>query len=1063
MIQPPKVDERTAREIARDVYALLPDYVEGWPDDRQEAGELADALIHVFGRFGELIIDRLNKAPEKNFLAFLDLLGVSPLPLQAARAPVTFYLAQGAVSHALVPAGTQVAAQPGKGEQKPVVFETEKDLVVVSVNLESLILKDGGRDQCTDFNAVLTSVCLLTGATPDAEVMPSTGRVIFIPHILYIPLPVYKVWPDLTQIRLKVTLDADLPTPIDPRVLRWEACIAESAKATAAGSQKPDSAPALGDDGIKTIMLEPLRDGTENLTKSGDVVFLNIPEIPFVSLDDLSAHWLRCRLISPISYSQESTVGMVRRTQLPVIKSLSIETRMKRADLPLDQALFNNVKLDLTKDFFPFGNKPKFGDTLYLASREIFSNPDAVVTFHVTVTNPASSGLETPVPAARPRGTKLSWEFWDGASWAELGTAEVGGKIRVRLDAPTVPDMQFSDGTQFFSESGDITLKFPRVPEQLNLNGQKNYWIRVRIVGGDYGEEAHYEEVKGGFIEKELSKGGYVLTPATFAPPSIRSIKVDYAVTKESQPDTMLLYNDFAYTRINPQTAQSFEPFVSVPPDQVQPALYFGFALPVTTPKTTVFPNRALSMYAGMAASIAGRSVDPSLDFVVAIWEYWSGVGWVKCTVLDDTQGLRRPGLIRLIAPSDFASSQQFGQTRYWLRMRQNDPQFQPKFTQVLLNTTMAIQGSTIANEILGASNETPSQQFRTTQAPVLTGQKLEVREPTEPSKWEREQIEAHEGENAIVRVSEPNGKSDAFWVSWFEVPNFYGSGPRDRHYLLDRMSGVITLGDGTNGMIPPGLPGNLRLSYRMGGGTAGNKPACSITQLRSAIPYVQKASNCEAASGGTDPETDSELLVRGPRGIRHGGRAVTSEDFEDLAKMASHEVARAKCVPLFDLTQDPDARRRRPGMISLIIVPRSTDIRPRPGMDLFDRVRSYLNNSRQLTADLTLVGPEYVRVDVDCEIAVSDPGVAAEVEPAAKEALDRYLHPVTGGPRGKGWDFGREPKRSDFFGLLEDIPGVSHIRELRVSLIPDRPGSEKTGRFLICAGNHKVTTTLEE
>ena len=149
--------------------------------------------------------------------------------------------------------------------------------------------------------------------------------------------------------------------------------------------------------------------------------------------------------------------------------------------------------------------------------------------------------------------------------------------------------------------------------------------------------------------------------------------------------------------------------------------------------------------------------------------------------------------------------------------------------------------------------------------------------------------------------------------------------------------------------------------------------------------------------------------------------------------------------------------------MISLIIVPRSTDIRPRPDMDLFDRVRSYLNDSRQLTADLVLVGPEYVRVDVDCEIAVSDPGVAAEVEPAAKEALDRYLHPVTGGPRGKGWDFGREPKRSDFFGLLEDIPRVGHIRELRVSLIPDRPGSEKTGRFLICAGNHKVTTTLEE
>ncbi len=1064
MVQAPKLDERTGPEIAREVYGLLPVYVENWPD-QGDPGELADALIHVFARFGEIIIDRLNKTPEKNFLAFLDLLGVSPLPLQAARAPVTFYLAAGSASHAVVPAGTQVAAPPAKGEQKPVIFETEGQLVVVSARLESLILKDGGRDQCTDFSAILTAPAPPSGggAADAAGALPAPGNVIVIPHALYVPLPVSAVWPAYNQIRLKVALDADLPSPIDPRTLRWELCVAVDSKLATTGATGPVASQEHGEDVIATIVLEPLPDGTENLTKSGDIVFLNVPDIPSLVLDDLPGHWLRCRLLTPITCLPKSSAGMVRDTQLPGIKTLTIETRLERTGLPLEQAFFNNLKLDLTKDFFLFGEKPKFGDTLYLASREAFSNADAAITLHITVTNPASSGSDTPLPPAKPQDTKLCWEFWDGTVWAELGTSETSAKhIRIRIDSPEAPDAQFSDNTQVLSESGDISFKFPKAPAMLNLNGQTNYWIRVRIVAGDYGKEAHYEQ-KGGLIEREL-KGGFVLVPATLAPPSIRSIKVDYAVRKESQPDTLLTYNDFAYAKINPQSGP-FKPFLPAPTDQVTPSLYFGFTLPPTsTTSTAVFPNRPMSVYVGMAESATGQSADPGFGSAVATWEYWNGADWMKWTVLDDTQGVRRAGLLRFLAPSDFARSQQFGQTRYWLRMRQRDPHFHPTFCRVLLNTTRAIEGITSTNEILGASNGTPSQQFRTTQTPVLAGQNLEICESTDPSWSERAQIYADEGDDAISRMIDPIGKGNAFWVRWHEVPNFYGSGPRDRHYLLDRMSGEVTFGDGTNGMIPPpALPGNIRSSYRTGGGAAGNQPAYAVTQLKSAIPYVQKASNCEAASGGTDSEPDSALLARGPLGIRHGGRAVTQEDFEDLAMLASREVARAKCVPLIDLTKDLDAKKRKPGVVSLIIVPRSIDLRPRPSLDLFDRVRSYLNARRQLTADLELVGPEYVRVDVDCEIAVFDPEAASEVELAATRALERYLHPVIGGEDGTGWDFGREPQRSDFFGLLERTPGVSHVRQLGVSLIPDRPGSEKTGRFLICRGNHKVTTTLEE
>ena len=1068
IMQPPKVDERSAFEIARDVRSLLPVYVKNWPD-HGEAGELSNALIHVFARFGEIIVDRLNKAPEKNFLAFLDLLGISPLPLQASRAPVTFYLAAGGATHALVRAGTQVAAPPAPGEQKPIIFETEQELLVVSAKLESLVIKDGNRDEYRDFSAILVPPSLPGGVPSASAGVVNIGTPTVLPHALYVPLPEFPVWPPLSEVRLKIGLDSDSISPVEPRKLQWDLCTGNSLSAGKTAVRNM----ASGDEGITPIALLPLQDGTENLSKGGDVVFLDLPEVPSLTLDGVPGHWLRCQLLTPISGLPKAPAEMVREAQLPSIKTLTLESRVARTGLLFEQAFFNSQKLDLTKDFFPFGERPKFGDTLYLASREALSNPDAILTLHVTVTNPAGSGTEIPVPAARPQDTKLLWEFWDGRAWSELGISEIGstpaavssaGRVRFVGQSDEPPRKSFSDDTRVFSKSGDIRFEFSAPPAPSTVNGQKNYWIRVRIVAGDYGSEAHLERVKGNLIEREVHKEGtLVLVPASFAPPSIRSIQLDYQVNTESKPDVVLTYNDFSYAKVDPQKG-SFKPFLPLSPDQARPTLYFGFTVPRSSAHVaTMFHNRPISLYVGIAADIAGPDANSGFAAPTATWEYRSGGGWTKLNLLDDTQGIRRTGLIRFIWPPNFSPGQEFAQNRYWLRMRQGDLEFTPSFHQVLLNTTMAVQGTTISHEIIGASNGTPSQQFRITQAPVLAGQILEVRETTEPSRQERAQIESDEGPDAITRVRDPISKGYAFWVRWHEVPNFYGSGPRDRDYLLDRLTGEITFGDGIYGKIPLALPGNIRLTYRTGGGVAGNKPSNTITQLKSAVPYLQKATNCEASSGGTDSEPDASLLERGPLNLRHGGRAVTREDFEDLAMLASREVARAKCVSLFDLTCDPDAKQTRPGVVSLIIMPHATDPKPRPSQDLFDRVRNYLDARRELTASLKLVGPEYVQVDVECEIAVSDPEAASELELTTIRAIEKYLHPVSGGKHGAGWNFGEEAQRSDFFALIENIPGVGHVRELRLTQTPDRPGSEKTGRFLICAGTHKITLALEE
>jgi hypothetical protein len=72
-------------------------------------------------------------------------------------------------------------------------------------------------------------------------------------------------------------------------------------------------------------------------------------------------------------------------------------------------------------------------------------------------------------------------------------------------------------------------------------------------------------------------------------------------------------------------------------------------------------------------------------------------------------------------------------------------------------------------------------------------------------------------------------------------------------------------------------------------------------------------------------------------------------------------------------------------------------------------------------------------------------------------------LHPLTGGLDEKGWDFGREPHTSDFYALLEAIPGVDYIRTLDFKETEDLPGTKQTGRFLVYSGKHNISLVFEK
>ena len=185
---------------------------------------------------------------------------------------------------------------------------------------------------------------------------------------------------------------------------------------------------------------------------------------------------------------------------------------------PPDLAFKNDQPHDLSKGgFFPYGERPKLNDVLYLGSREVFSRNGARVTLSFDLLHPQNQ-------ASRGTDVTLIWEFWDGMDWKTLGTSASGGS----RDA----GHQFTDTSNAFTIQGKerlITYDCPDIAP-LEVNGEVNYWIRALITNGGYGEDAKF--IIKGSPPQSLEDWNYV--PATHRPPLIQNLKVPPPMLKRN-------------------------------------------------------------------------------------------------------------------------------------------------------------------------------------------------------------------------------------------------------------------------------------------------------------------------------------------------------------------------------------------------------------------------------------------------------------------------------------------------------------------------------------------------
>jgi hypothetical protein len=131
IIEPPNLDDRKWQDIVAEATALIPYYNPEWTDHNRT--DLGITLVELFAWLVEGMTYRLNRVPEKNFIEFLNLLGITRDPQTPATTLLTYRMAPTAVP-LLLPAGHQVATVQTETEPA-VVFETDEPQQLLPINL----------------------------------------------------------------------------------------------------------------------------------------------------------------------------------------------------------------------------------------------------------------------------------------------------------------------------------------------------------------------------------------------------------------------------------------------------------------------------------------------------------------------------------------------------------------------------------------------------------------------------------------------------------------------------------------------------------------------------------------------------------------------------------------------------------------------------------------------------------------------------------------------------------------------------------------------------------------
>jgi len=259
----PNLDDRKFQDIVTEARGLIPRHCPEWTD--HNLSDPGITLIELFAWMVDLLLYRLNKVPDKNYIKFMDLIGVKLEPAQPAVADVTFRLTAPQLEPVVIPKDTEVATVRTE-TQDAVTFTTDMGLrIIVPKMVHCLVTRDSVSFH--DYMPALKNPDLLVDIF---EKVPQEDNALYVGYS-----------ESLACNTLDLIIEASIEgIGVDPRnpPLSWEYWDEEEGK---------------------WLKLRLESDSTGGLNRDGELI-LHVPySCGMLDVNGQNACWIRCRAIKP--------------------------------------------------------------------------------------------------------------------------------------------------------------------------------------------------------------------------------------------------------------------------------------------------------------------------------------------------------------------------------------------------------------------------------------------------------------------------------------------------------------------------------------------------------------------------------------------------------------------------------------------------------------------------------------------------------------------------------------------------------------------------------------------
>lgn len=137
------LDDRTFKDLVEECILRIPRYCPEWTN--HNPGDPGITLIELFAWLTDQMLLRFNQVPRRNYIAFLELLGIRLNPPTPARCELTFYLTRAQSEPVIIPSGTEVATVRTETEEA-IVFTTDRELSIGNPQIKYLLTSDIEQD-----------------------------------------------------------------------------------------------------------------------------------------------------------------------------------------------------------------------------------------------------------------------------------------------------------------------------------------------------------------------------------------------------------------------------------------------------------------------------------------------------------------------------------------------------------------------------------------------------------------------------------------------------------------------------------------------------------------------------------------------------------------------------------------------------------------------------------------------------------------------------------------------------------------------------------------------------